>query len=46
MQRFNLETSVFNNNNKKGTFQEPQNKLSTSFVRTEMLASYAAMELE
>lgn len=32
-----LKTSVFNNNNKESTFQEPPNKLSTSFMRREML---------
>lgn len=38
-----LKTSVFNNNNnKESTFQEPPNKLGTSFMRREMLASCTA----
>ena len=37
-----LKTSVFNNNNKESTFQELPNKLSTSFMRREMLASCTA----
>lgn len=47
MQGFNLETSVFNhnNNNKKSTFQEPP-KQTQHFMRMEMLASSAAMELQ
>lgn len=31
--------------NEKGVFQEPQNKLSTSLRRMEMLASCAGLEL-
>lgn len=45
MQGFNLEASVLQGQREKGASQEPQNELSTSLRRMEMLASCAGFEL-